>query len=63
MDDHSSSFNEHRLARGQRYFCINGSWYFNTRAGQKGPFSSKQAMQSELDRYISLKTDHRQDAE
>lgn len=58
MDSNASS-STRDLPRGQRYFCINGSWYFNTRDGQRGPFASKQAMQEELDRYLQNPRDSR----
>ena len=35
--------------RNERYVCINGVWFFETRGGkQKGPFISKQEMEAEL---------------
>lgn len=35
--------------RTQRYFCINGAWYFQTRGGgQQGPYITKEEMQAEL---------------
>jgi len=35
--------------RNERYFCVNGIWYFETRGGkQKGPFINKQEMEAEL---------------
>jgi len=42
----------HRASRG---YEINGQWYFELRGGgQKGPFSSKEDMQAELDEFIDL---------
>lgn len=39
--------------RNERYFCVNGVWYFETRGGkQLGPFVSKQDMQGELMLFI-----------
>lgn len=35
--------------RNKRYYCANGSWYFEARGGvQKGPFANKEEMQAEL---------------
>ena len=43
--------------RTQRYFCINGVWYFQTRGGgQQGPFISKEEMEAELLLFIRAKS-------
>ena len=43
--------------RTQRYFCINGVWYFQTRGGgQQGPYVSKEEMQAELMLFIRDKS-------
>ena len=35
--------------RNERYFCVNGIWFFETRGGnQQGPFINKQEMEAEL---------------
>ena len=42
----------HRASRG---YEINNQWYFELRGGgQKGPFSTKEAMQAELNEFINL---------
>ena len=39
--------------RTQRFLCINGVWYFQTRGGgQKGPYSNKREMEEELSQFI-----------
>jgi len=39
--------------RNERFFCVNGVWYFETRGGhQQGPFSDKREMEGELLLYI-----------
>ena len=44
-----------RTHRSSRAYEINGQWYFELRdGGQKGPFDSEQAMQSELNEFIQL---------
>ncbi len=46
---------EHNLVpfRNKRYFCVNGSWYFEARGGiQKGPYSNKEEMEAELLMFI-----------
>lgn len=43
--------------RTQRYFCVNGTWYFQTRGGgQQGPFVSKEEMEAELLLFIREKS-------
>ena len=57
MDDSRSGETNVYPFRTQRYFCINGVWYFNTRGGgQRGPFATKQEMQGELLLFIREKT-------
>ncbi len=35
--------------RNERYFCANGSWYFEVRGGvQKGPYANREEMEAEL---------------
>jgi len=42
-EEHNTHF------RNERYFCVNGVWYFETRGGhQKGPFADKKEMEAEL---------------
>ena len=36
---------------------MNGSWYFATREGDKGPYPSEQQAQAEICRFISEKTE------
>lgn len=39
--------------RNERYFCINGEWFFETRNGdQQGPFPNKKEMEAELILFI-----------
>ena len=37
---------------GDRVFCQNGSWFFQTRENDHGPFSTRDAAQLDLKRYI-----------
>jgi Domain of unknown function (DUF6316) len=42
----------HRASRG---YEINNQWYFELRdGGQKGPFETREAMQTELNEFINL---------
>jgi len=36
----------------ERYFCFDGRWYFATREGDRGPFTSKAVAIREMERYI-----------
>ena len=41
--------------RQSRGYQVNGQWYFELRGGgQKGPFSSEQEMQAELNQFIQF---------
>lgn len=43
--------------RSNRYFCINGTWYFMTREGsQLGPFIDKREAEAELMMFIREKS-------
>ncbi len=43
--------------RNDRYFCVNGVWYFEARGGKQiGPFISKKEMEAELMMFIREKT-------
>jgi hypothetical protein len=43
--------------RNDRYFCVNGVWYFESRGGKQiGPFISKKEMEAELMMFIREKT-------
>ncbi|MDQ1363026.1 MAG: hypothetical protein QG652_886 [Pseudomonadota bacterium] len=43
--------------RSNRYFCINGAWYFTTREGpQLGPFIDKREAEAELMLFVREKT-------
>ncbi len=37
---------------GNRLYCINGKWFFQTREADHGPYPSKEAAQVELQRYV-----------
>ena len=37
---------------GERIFCMNGEWFFSTRAGQEGPYPNKAIAERELERYV-----------
>ena len=38
---------------GDRVFCQNGEWYFQTRENDHGPFPSRPAAERELERYAA----------
>lgn len=38
---------------GDRVFCLNGKWYFQTRENDHGPYSSRETADDELKRYVS----------
>lgn len=43
--------------RSNRYFCINGTWFFMTREGsQMGPFIDKREAEAELMMFIREKS-------
>ena len=53
MQQHRAGENRSIPFRNERYFCVNGVWYFETRGGkQEGPFSTKTDMKGELLMYI-----------
>ena len=37
---------------GDRVFCLNGEWYFQTREDTHGPFPSRQTAEDDMDRYV-----------
>lgn len=37
---------------GDRMFCLNGDWYYQTREDDHGPFPSREAAQLDMRRYI-----------
>ena len=37
---------------GDRVFCLNGKWFYQTRENDHGPFPSRQAAQVDMQRYI-----------
>jgi len=49
MQQHRTGEDQTIPFRNERYFCVNGVWFFETRGGkQKGPFVNKQEMEAEL---------------
>jgi len=43
--------------RTNRYYCVNGTWYFMTREGsQLGPFIDKREAEAELTMFIREKS-------
>mgnify|MGYP005857554461 CR=1 FL=1 len=54
---HRAGENQPIPFRNDRYFCVNGVWYFETRGGkQVGPFISKKEMEAELMMFIREKS-------
>jgi hypothetical protein len=37
---------------GDRVFCQNGKWFFQTREDDHGPFSTREAAEADLQRYV-----------
>ncbi len=37
---------------GDRVFCLNGKWYYQTRENDHGPFPTREAAQIDLQRYV-----------
>lgn len=37
---------------GNRIFCLNGNWYFQTREDDHGPFPTREAAELNLQRYV-----------
>lgn len=37
---------------GDRVFCLNGKWYFQTREDDHGPFPTRAAAELDLKRYV-----------
>ncbi len=49
MDKHRAGETSTIPFRNERYFCMNGEWFFETRGGgQLGPFEDKREMEAEL---------------
>jgi len=57
MEPSRTGEDTHIPFRTQRYFCINGVWYFQTRGGgQQGPYTTKEEMEAELLLFIREKS-------
>ncbi len=53
MQKHRAGESQTIPFRSDRFFCVNGMWYFEARGGvQIGPFDNKQDMEAELMLYI-----------
>lgn len=37
---------------GDRVFCLNGNWYFQTREDDHGPFATREAAELDMQRYV-----------
>lgn len=37
---------------GDRVFCLNGKWYYQTREDDHGPFSTREAAALDMQRYV-----------
>ena len=47
-DDDDGTF----FRSGNRVFCLNGKWYYQTREDDHGPFPSRDAAALDLQRYV-----------
>lgn len=57
MPQHRAGENQPIPFRNNRYFCVNGVWYFEARGGEQiGPFGGKKEMEAELVKFIREKT-------
>ena len=53
MEKHRAGETQTIPFRNERYYCMNGEWFFETRGGgQCGPFESKKEMEAELMMFI-----------
>jgi len=52
MEKHRAGETSNIPFRNERYFCMNGEWFFETRGGPLGPFENKQEMEAELLLYL-----------
>jgi uncharacterized protein DUF6316 len=43
--------------RSQRIFCTNGQWYFATREGEHGPYSSRSRAEAALATFVNEKVE------
>ena len=48
----SDADNATHFRSGDRVFCLNGSWYFQTRENDHGPFPTREAAELNLKRYV-----------
>ncbi len=48
--------NSTHFRAGDRVFCQNGKWFFQTREDDHGPFPSREEAEKELDRYTEEMT-------
>lgn len=37
---------------GDRVFCLNGKWYYQTREDDHGPFATREAAEVDMQRYV-----------
>ncbi len=49
-EDEQSNVRHFRMAH--RYFCENGQWWFSTREGEEGPYPSREAAETAMQRYV-----------
>jgi hypothetical protein len=47
-DDKDSTY----FRSGDRVFCLNGKWYYQTREDDHGPFATREAAEKDLQRYV-----------
>ena len=52
-DDLKGPSANRRFFRSERYFNLNGEWFFATREGDQGPFRTREAAADGLVRYMS----------
>ena len=48
-NDHNDSM---YFRSGDRVFCLNGKWYYQTRESDHGPFYSREAAELDMQRYV-----------
>lgn len=48
----SDSTDQTYFRSGDRVFCLNGKWFYQTREVDHGPFATREAAERDLQRYV-----------
>jgi len=52
MRENDEKTNVRHFRAAERFFCQNGGWWFSTREGDEGPFSTREQAKAALARYL-----------